>query len=223
MSHTIYLLSIRGTLVPQQIDDARSTHNMTAGDPQGVAAAKSLGDLSHMVYVPISQNGHGTSEFLILDLWNSIEGLNKFFSDPQVQHGGDMIFKQRDPVVWSPADGLISYHMPSPYGKNDRVVSTVRGMVASREKAKTIHNDLVGRLINKTRGRGNLSHEAYFRLTPPGEPESLEFFAVDTWMDAAGMNEHYNDPEFLGGFQQLFTGAPATGIWMHPAGQWVEW
>jgi hypothetical protein len=205
------------------MEAARNIHNQTAGNPQGVAAAKSLGDLSHMVYVPVTQNGHGTGEFLILDLWNSVEGLNKFFSDPQVHEGGNMIFKQRDPVVSMPAEGFTTYHIPAPHGKNTRVVSTVRGTVKSHDEAKAVHNELVGKLINKTRSRGNLSHEAYFRLAEPGTPESLEFFGVDVWMDAAGMNEHYNDPEFLGGFQKLFTGMPATGIWTHPAGEWVEW
>ena len=102
-------------------------------------------------------------------------------------------------------------------------MSTVRGMVKSRAEAQAVHNELVGKLINKTRSRGNMSHEAYFRLTPPGTPESLEFFAVDVWMDAAGMQEHYTDPEFLGGFGKLFAGEPATGVWTHPAGEWVEW
>ena len=115
MNEVIYLLSIRGTLIPATIEEARHFHNMTAGNPQGVAGAKALGDLSHMVYTPIGQNG-ATSEFLILDLWNSVDGLNQFFSDHQVQEGGNMIFKQRDPVVWSPAEGFYGYHIPAPSG-----------------------------------------------------------------------------------------------------------
>ena len=40
---TLYLLTIRGTLSPDTLEAARNIHNMTAGDPDGVAAAKSLG------------------------------------------------------------------------------------------------------------------------------------------------------------------------------------
>ena len=47
MNDGIFLLAIRGTLKPKTLEDARSTHNMTAGNPDGVAAARALGDLSH--------------------------------------------------------------------------------------------------------------------------------------------------------------------------------
>lgn len=216
-----YLLSIRGTLAPVSLDGARTIHNQTAGAPASVEAARSLGDLSHMVYVPM--NGNGAGEFLILDIWNNMDGLNQFFANPHVQEQAGQIFKQRDPVVWVPAEGFHSYHIPSPYGKNDRIVSTVRSKIGSVDGARAVHNALVERLINKARKRGNLSHEAYLRLAPPGSPESLEFFAVDTWMDAAGMGEHYQDPEFLAGFGKLFNAEPVTGVWSHPNGQWVEW
>ena len=43
----IYLLAIRGTLAPKTLEDARKTHNETAGAPANVAAARGLGDLSH--------------------------------------------------------------------------------------------------------------------------------------------------------------------------------
>lgn len=223
---SVYLLSIRGTLAPKTLENARSIHNATAGAPASVAAARSLGDLSHMVFTPVGQNGnngHGAGEFLILDQWNNIEGLNQFFANKQVQEQAGQIFSDRDPVVWTAAEGFIGYHFPSPYGKNERYVGIVRGMVESRSKAQSIHNALVGPTVNKARMNGNMSHEAFFRLTPPGTPESLEFFAVDVWMDGDGMNRHYNDPDFMSGFQKLFAGQPSATIWTHPAGEWVEW
>jgi hypothetical protein len=217
---TAYLLSIRGTLAPSTLEAARAIHNQTAGAPQSVAAAKSLGDLSHMVYVPAEPNG--VSEFLILDVWNNLDGLNQFFANKDVQEQAGQIFSQRDPVVWTPAEGFSTYHLPPPTGKNVRIVSTVRGLVRSRAEAQSVHNTLVNQNVNKARSRGDLSHEAYFRLSPDGS-ESLEFFAVDVWMDAAGMGEHYSDPDFLSGFEMLFAAPPTTGVWAHPAGEWVEW
>src|SRR6476619_4672460 len=80
-----YLLAIRGTLAPSTLEAARNIHNETAGAPPSVAAARSLGDLSHMVYVPANGPGTGASEFLILDVWNSRDGLNQFFANPHVQ------------------------------------------------------------------------------------------------------------------------------------------
>src|SRR6185295_16682634 len=104
----------------------------TAGDPNNVAAARSLGDLSHMVYLPIEQSGDASGEVLFIDQWNCIEGLNQFFANEDVQKGADLIFTKREPIVWTPAEGFYTYHLPAPYGKNDRFVVMVRGTVSSR-------------------------------------------------------------------------------------------
>ncbi|HWE60423.1 MAG TPA: hypothetical protein VHB98_01805, partial [Chloroflexota bacterium] len=104
----LYLLAIRGTLAPASLEAARTLHNQTAGAPQSVEAARSLGDLSHMVYVPLGHQGDGTGEFLILDIWHSLEGLNAFFANPQVQEQAGQIFDSRDPAVWTPAGDFAS-------------------------------------------------------------------------------------------------------------------
>src|SRR5271157_3090137 len=114
---SLYLLSIRGQLASPTVEAARKLHNQTAGDPANVAAAQSLGDVSHMVHVPFHQDGKGPGEFLILDIWNNLEGLNQFFANPTVQEQAGKIFTTRDPVVWTPAEGFISYHIPAPFGK----------------------------------------------------------------------------------------------------------
>jgi hypothetical protein len=224
---SLYLLAIRGTLSPATLEEARKVHNQTAGDPAGVAAAKSLGDVSHMVYVPMEHDGHDKTkdagEFLILDLWTSMEGLNTFFSDKQVQEGGAMIFTERDPVVWGAAPGFTSYHIPAPFGMNDRIITTVRAKVESVDKTRKLHNDSIAKTIGKARKAGNLSHEAYFRMAAPNTPEALEFFAVDVWMRAEDMLSLYEDPEFLEGFDHMFSGEANTAVWMHPKGDWTEW
>jgi hypothetical protein len=220
---SLYLLTIRGTLAPSTLEAARNLHNETAGASTSVAAARSLGDLSHMVYVPANGPSAGVSEFLILDVWNSLDGLKQFFANPQVQEQAGRIFSTRDPVVWVPADGFLSYHLPAPHGKNERIVAVVRGTVRSRVEAQAIHNALVASQINKARMAGAVSHQAYFRLAPPETPEGLEFFAVDVWMSAAGMSQYYEDPGFLSGLQDLFAAPPLTSVWAHPAGEWVEW
>jgi quinol monooxygenase YgiN len=220
---TFYLLSIRGQLAPATLEDARLVHNTTAGAPANVAAARALGDVSHMVYVPTDQAGPAAGEFLILDVWNSMEGLGQFFANPHVKAQAAQIFTQRDPVVWAPAPGFVSYHLPAPHGCNERIVAVVRGTVASIDAAREQHNAFAASQVNQARRAGNLSHEAYFRLAPPDAPEALEFFAVDTWMDANGMASHYGNPNFIGALQTLFTALPSASTWIHPAGAWTEW
>jgi quinol monooxygenase YgiN len=223
MLPAVYLLSIRGTLAPSSLEAARNIHNQTAGAPASVAAARGLGDLSHMVYIPFDQPKLASGEFLILDLWNNMEGLNQFFANPHVQEQAGQIFRSRDPVVWTPSEGLASYHYPAPYGANDPVVAIVRGSVKSREEAQARHNTSVAKSVNKARMAGNMSHEAYFKMVPPGNRDPVELIAIDVWMNASGMNRFYQEPESQRNLQELFSGTPSMSIWTHPVGDWVEW
>jgi len=224
---TLYLLTIRGTLSPDTLEAARQVHNQTAGNPDGVAAAKSLGDVSHMVYVPMQHNGHekpsGAGEFLIMDLWYNMDGLNTFFADKQVQQGGDMIFSQRDPVLWAPAESFTTFHIPAPAGNNDRIIAIVRGTVNSVAEAKELHNTAMTRTISKARKFGMLSHQAYVRVAAPDSPEALEFLGVDVWMSGEGLGDYYGDEDFLAGFNHIFTSEAADSIWVRPQGDWTEW
>ena len=126
INNDIVQLAIRGTLKTAVLEEARTIHNQTAGNPAGVAAARALGDLSHNVFVPLGDAHDVASELLILDLWNNVEGLGKFFSDPQVQAGGDMIFAKRDPVVWQAA-GARGFVLPTPAGRAQRFVGCFAG------------------------------------------------------------------------------------------------
>jgi hypothetical protein len=224
---TLYLLTIRGTLAPATLEASRKVHNQTAGNPAGVAAAQSLGDVSHMVYVPMEHDGHaktkGAGELLIMDLWYSMDGLNTFFADKQVQEGGAAIFTERDPVVWAPADGFVSFHIPAPFGKNDRIVAIARGTVNSVADAKKLHNAAMTKTISKARKLGMLSHEAYFRMAAPNSPEALEYLQVDVWMNGEGMGSYYGDEEFLESFNHFFTAEASDSVWVHPKGYWIEW
>jgi len=218
-----YLLTIRGTLASATRQDAQAMHNETAGAPESMAAARSMGDLSHMVYVPLAPAETGAGEVLFMDQWNSIEGLNQFFANPDVQEQAGQLFSERNAVVWTPAEGFYSYHLSTPYGSDDRVIAMVSGTVHSREEAMAVHNAIVGSQINVAHMAGDLSHEAYFQLSPPGEPESLEFLAVDVWNNAEGMAAYYGDPNFQSGVLQLFTSAPTVSAWNQTTGEWVEW
>jgi hypothetical protein len=224
---SLFLLAIRGTLAPATLEAARKVHNQTAGNPDGVAAAQSLGDVSHNVYVPAMHEGHdktkGAGEFLIMDLWTSIEGLNTFFADKHVQEGGAMIFTERDPVIWTAAPGFTSYQIPAPFGMNDRFITTARATVQSVDEARKLHNTAIAKTISKARRAGNLSHASYFRLAAPGSPESMEWFGVDVWLSMDNMMGYYEDEEFLEGFNHMFTAEAETAVWVHPKGDWVEW
>jgi hypothetical protein len=66
------------------------------------------------------------------------------------------------------------------------------------------------RSCHKARKLGNLSHEMYFKLTPPGTPESLELFGVDVWTNFEGMQQYYSDPDFNRAFEGFYTSEPTA-------------
>lgn len=223
-SQTIHLLTIRGTLAPSTLDAARAVHNETAGAPPNVAAARSLGDLSHAVFVPLGPPpAKGAGELLIIDLWNDAAGLARFFENPDVQKGGGAIFSSRDPIVWAPAEGFLRVDLPSPAGRNDRFVGLLRGTVRSKAVARKILDGTALSHLNDARKLGLLSHATYFRAGPPGEKESLEMISVETWYDGEGMGKYYGDESHMPDIGEMLVGPPDVSVWQRPPGAWVEW
>ena len=156
MSFDHVLLCIRGTVNDgKNREAARQTHNATAGNPEGVAAARALGDLSHKVFVSADelgeQAGARPDELLILDVWQTPEAIQKFFSSPAVTAGGAKLFKERDPVVFMPATGALRFHLQAPMGKNERYVGLIRGTVKSPEAAIAAFKKEVGGVLNPAR------------------------------------------------------------------------
>lgn len=216
------LFTVRGKLAPKDLATARGVHNQVAGSDMAVAAARSLGDLSHAVFIPALPDAPA-DEFLIIDYWNSPAGIGMFFSDENVQKGGAMLFRERETVIWAATPGLPHFSMPAPTGRNDRFVGIVRGPVKSQKDAERILSAAMQKNVNTARARGLLSREFYFRLGAPGSAPSLELIGLDVWFDADGMQADYADPAMNAMLDGLFTGAPDASVWKKPAGEWVEW
>ena len=218
-----FLLAIRGTLKAKTLEEARATHNMTAGNPEGVAAARALGDLSHNVYVTFGDI-KGAGELLILDLWNNLDGFNQFFANKQVQEGGAMIFASGgNRELWSRAQDFRGFVLPTPAGKTDRCVGLIRGTVRSRDAAKVAFDKIAKDTINAARMEGQISHDVYFRMSSPGQPPSLDLMGVDVWMDAQGMGRFYAEAKHIAPLDDVFVGAPVTSVWRSPGSHWIEW
>jgi hypothetical protein len=218
------LLTVRGTPLPKTLEEMRVIHNATAGSPPGIAAARSLGDLSHMVYAPFAVGGAPVAhELLFLDYWVHPKGIMDFFSNEDVVQQGTKLFASRDATIWMPAEGSYSYSLPAPRGKSERFVGIVRGPIASPDAAIAVFRtaDIAGQ--QEARRRGLLSHQIFIKLAVPGDTSPAELLGVDVWNDAAGMNEHYGDAKHMGALGAAFTGRPQTSRWEQAPGQWSEW
>jgi hypothetical protein len=214
----IILLAIRGTVNPPNLDATRQLHNATAGHPDGVAAARSLGDLSHNVFVPLADAPDAATELLFIDLWNSAEGLQRFFSDKQVQEGGNAMFKHRDPAVFRQCAAR-SFHLPTPRGKNDRFLGVLRATVKSESAAIAAFDAIEKSTINAARKAGQVSHHVFFRL---GEP-ALDMISIQSWMDGGAMADYYKAGHGMTELEAVLAGPPVTSMWKQPPGSWVEW
>ena len=221
---TFNLLTVKGKVNTDSVDATRQLHNQTAGNPDGVAAAKSLGDMSHMTFMPLDAATTFNGDLLFMDIWNNLDGLSQFFSDQQVQAGAAMMFASREAIVWAKLDGFLNFQFPAPSGNNTRIVGIIQGKVNSLEEAAEIHNEAMSGQVNAARAAGIVSHEFYVRLAAPGSPEALEVLGVDVWMNAEGMMQHYTSPGFQSsGLHKIFAAKPASSTWIHPAGEWIEW
>lgn len=219
-----FLLTVRGEMAPPDVEGGRKVHNVAAGADQAVAAARSFGDLSHAVYVPVEPPKNGSAgELLIIDYWNSPQGMQSFFAAMPPPTKETNIFKEKEAVLWQGTPGLPRVSLPAPFGRNDRWVGIARGPVVSREAAEKALTEGTRKAINTARAKGLLSREWYFRVSLPGEKPSLEAIGVDVWFDADGMQEVYSDTAEMAALGGVFAGRPETSAWQKPPGVWVEW
>jgi hypothetical protein len=220
-NESLAFLTVRGTLVPKTPETACRLHNETAGSPDGIAAARALGDLSHKVFWPVPGLGAKEGELLFLDWWKSAEGIGTFFSDPRVHGMASKLFTERDGVVWMPARGAFGFDLPPPASRGERYLGMVRGPVDSPEKAIDVFRKVLEPKLSDARRRGQISHQLFVKAPTPGAPGAMEILGVDLWCDAAGMREHYAD---IGGYEKAFAGPRDASVWQQAAGGvWSEW
>jgi hypothetical protein len=219
---SLFLLTVRGTLHDKS--KGRATHDQSAGAPQSIAAARSLGDLSHVVFTPCADAGPMAGatpdEVLFMDYWTNPQGIQDFFSNPQVGASADALFKARMPTVWSTAEGFANLHLPPAHSHQKRYVGLLAGKVKSREQAAAAFNRSLSSSLGDARRLGFLSRESFFKLDPSGK--SNELLSVDVWGDLKGMGEYYKGemtPELLGSLAE----PPMTSIWEQPSTAWAEW
>jgi hypothetical protein len=221
---SLVFLTVRGTLVPKTLEAACKVHNETAGSPDGIAAARALGDLSHKVYAPVpvpGMPGAQEGELLFFDWWKTAEGIGTFFSDPRVHGMASKLFTQREGVVWMPARGAFGFDLPAPTSRGDRFVGIVRGAVPSPEHAVEVFRGVLSSKLPEARKHGQLSHQLFVKIPMPGEPAAHEVLGVDLWCDADGMKQHYGE---LRGYEKAFNAAPQASVWAQATGGvWSEW
>jgi hypothetical protein len=221
VSAATFLLTVRGRMAAASVDEARKIHNDTAGAPPSVAAARSLGDLSHNTFIGFGSENR--DDLLFIDFWNSLSGLRQFFADPQVKVGAGLLFTSMDNPVWAPAADFGSFHLAVPSGQPVAGLGVIRSKVTSVGAAAAAFRAYADATINSSRRRGIVSHSLFVKVAEPGAPAEPEITGLDVWLDAAEMADYYG---MSLGFEHLgpvFAGAPDSTIWQAAPGGWTEW
>jgi hypothetical protein len=96
-----YIVTVRGKLKGASMDDAQHGHDSTVDRLSPVG--KPLGSIGHQAYL----NPQDPREFLAVDTWDSMEGIQKFMGDA-ANPGAAIaaLFEgQPDITIWSEAEG----------------------------------------------------------------------------------------------------------------------
>ena len=95
-----YITTVRGRLLHEDPTAAMDQHNAIVAKLE--PAGKPLGATGHSTFA----NTADPREFLAIDRWDSIEGLQKLMSDPAVQAElGSMFDGPPQVTVWASRDG----------------------------------------------------------------------------------------------------------------------
>ena len=94
-----YVTIVRAKLKGADPKAARKMHDATV--EQLSAITRPMGATGHRAYL----NPQNPMEFLAIDRWNNLEGLQKFMGDPKVAEAFGALFEgQPDITVWAESD-----------------------------------------------------------------------------------------------------------------------
>ena len=137
---TQFLLTVRGAAGAQDLEGGRARPTTRRPAPTRASPWRARSATSATPSTSRSSRRHpGAGELLIIDYWNSAEGLQTFFSERAGAAGRHVRLQATARrCVWQGTPGLPRFSLPAPTGKNERYVGLARGPVASREGAEKI-------------------------------------------------------------------------------------
>jgi hypothetical protein len=235
----------RGVLAVGSTDEARAMHNafVTGGEPSGMEIARSLGDLSHNVFMPPASGDTAAAMaggLVFIDQWADPGGMEEFFANPLAQAAGDGLYGSREEAEWVPAPGAFGFHVFPPADAAPRLMWLMRAPVDSADEAITQLGKLAWTRLARARRRGQLSHALYVRSAdlktarPASNsqrdagksiaeaPHPTEVLAIDSWTTLEGLREHYDDPMSMSGLDAVLAGPPDASVWEQASG-FREW
>jgi hypothetical protein len=91
-----YIVTVRGMLKSADEEESQKTHDATVEKVSPLG--KSMGSTGHQAYL----NPQNRREFLAIDFWDNLEGIQKLYSDPNLATEFGKLFEgQPEVVIWA--------------------------------------------------------------------------------------------------------------------------
>lgn len=212
-----YSAYVHGRLAETDMAKAQAAHDQVAGG--GEEAARAAGDLAHRVYlgtgapVPAVED-----EFLAIDEWQTLEGANAVYGDPNFQAGFSSLFAA--PVAPELYRRRPDWHtwgdLKPPSGTY--WVMTVKGHLAkaTEDENRAAHDAVASGFQAVAEQAGDVAHVPHVGIDDP-----RVFFNVDVSTSYEGLLAVLQNPDFGTAFGALFDAPPE--VHLYRSTNWKQW
>jgi len=209
---------VLGPLYTDDLKAAQGTHDAVAmGGQEG---ARMAGDYGHDALLGTTLLGTTENLFLGIDQWESLEGAQAVYGDPDFQAAFGMLFAEPTaPELFERREDWHNWGDLEAGDGGDHWYVVVRGRLAGDdlEASQAAHDRVAAAGEGAAMALGDVAHVVWV-----GTPEdSQQFFAVDVWTDSEMIEAFYGNPEFQMAFGALFEAPPTVGV--YGSTDWHQW
>ncbi len=210
-----YTVLVTGTLKTPGPTSKAAHDNFAAG---GREQAHALGDVAHDVFL---SHGKGAlaPDFMGIDRWTSLDGLQKFSTSPATAEVFGGLFTAPPAVsTWIPQPDWSGFGSSKDTGGGGaKYVLTVRGKLeVDVASARTTHNGLVAAGPPHAEV-GNTAHLVFASVKDPSE-----ILILEVWTSLEGQQKVYANPQLQQAIGGLF-GKNGVAVTLFDTTDWAQW
>ncbi len=209
---------VLGTLFTDDLEAAQAVHDAVAMG--GQADAQQAGDLAHHALLGTTLLNTPANHFLGLDRWDSLEGAQAIYGDPEFQAGFGMLFAEPPSLeLFARRDEWYGWGSVEAGDGGDHWMVVVRGRLTGDdlEASRRTHDAIAMGGEDDAVALGDVAHVVW--VGTPDDPQ--QFLAIDVWTDDAAIEAFYDNPEFQSAFGALFENPPVVGV--YASTDWHQW
>ncbi len=209
---------VRGSLFTDDLEMAQGVHDAVAMG--GQKAAMAAGDFGHDALLGTTLLGTTENAFLGIDQWESLEGAQAVYGDPDFQAAFGMLFG-RPPLLelFERREDWHGWGSLEAADAGEHWFVVVRGRLADADidAAQQQHDMIAMGGEADALAAGDVAHVVW--VGSPEDPQ--QFFAVDVWTDSTAIEAFYGNPDFQMAFGMLFEAPPTVAV--YGSTDWHQW